>query len=358
MWWCAHVHDDRSQWGHGREHEKFAPDVRREMQNHGLSSEFDEGGRRHWGEQSSSGWRPGDGGPKSCGNSPLEHQGAVHAAPTRQQQHRRLCLRMRERLAARMTDGEAGRAVSRRRARQQPGGTNSSPESDVQDNAVAEPQSAAQRRRADATRSDSEEREQGTVPVRGRRGLRQRRRRSGGAEQETVLMRGRKRLRQRRSSGAADRGHRDNAQRPSMLRSAALTTIAVLMASTAAPAEPHGSPGVAGAQSQTRKNSGADGTDGTKARAVLPRCIPRPPPPPPSSPGGFLVGTFVLVGAGHPARGRRTSSIGVSGSACSICPKTPEPLSALPSAHSAPLSFHFIPSHSGQSRRGSPHCPR
>jgi hypothetical protein len=76
-------------------------------------------------------------------------------------------------------------------------------------------------------------------------------------------MRGRKGLRQRRSRGAADHGHRGNAQRPSMLRSAALTTIAVLMASTAAAAEPHGSPGVAGAQAQARMNSGADGTDGS-----------------------------------------------------------------------------------------------
>jgi hypothetical protein len=206
--------------------------------------------RRHWGEQPRSGWRP-----QAMERSqitryftPLEHQGAVHAAPTRQQQHRRLCLRMRERLAVGVADGEAGRAAARRRARQQPGGTNSSPESDVQDNAVAEPQSAAQRRRADATRSDSDDREQGAVPVRGRRGLSQRRRRSGGSEQEAVLMRGRKRLRQRRSRGTADHGHRDNAQRPSMVRSAALTTIAVLMASTAAAAEPHGSPGVAGAQ--------------------------------------------------------------------------------------------------------------
>ena len=57
-------------------------------------------------------------------------------------------------------------------------------------------------------------------------------------------MRGRKRPRQR-------------------LRSAALTTTAVLMASTAAAAEPHGSPGVAGAQAQARMNSGADGTDGS-----------------------------------------------------------------------------------------------
>jgi hypothetical protein len=36
------VHGDRSQWGHSREHESFAPAVRREMQKHGLSSEFDE----------------------------------------------------------------------------------------------------------------------------------------------------------------------------------------------------------------------------------------------------------------------------------------------------------------------------
>jgi hypothetical protein len=172
------VHGDRSQWGHGREHETFAPDARRKMQNHGLSSEFDEAramgqealGRtiKKWVETRR--WRS----QITRYFTPLERQGAVHAAPTRQQQYRRLCLRMRERLAsARVADGEAWRAAARKRARQQHVGATSTSDPNAQDNAVAEPQSATQCRRVDATGSDSEEREQGGVPVCGRRGLRQ-----------------------------------------------------------------------------------------------------------------------------------------------------------------------------------------
>jgi hypothetical protein len=110
---------------------------------------------------------------------------------------------------------------------------------------ATQPQNATQRRWDDATGSDSEEQEQETVPVRERRGLRQRRRRSRAGDCADARMQGTKEATEQRCS--RPRGHRDNEQRPSMLTSAALTAMAVLMTTAAAAAEPHGSPDVAGA---------------------------------------------------------------------------------------------------------------